>query len=119
MAQQLPVDIAVPNPYRASSSGTPITSTATVVSAPASGSHLKIVRIHASNGGSTATWIRWRDGASGTQYYPTYLPQNGIFSINLKTSGPLELSSATRLDLVMSAAGSVEYQVDYEIIMDL
>jgi hypothetical protein len=109
---------AIP-PSHASSNGTPIAATTTsVVAAPSAGSHLRVVRFHASNGGSTATWISIRDGAAGTQFYRTYLPQNGVLSLNLNYSGPLDLTSATRLDLVLSAAGSVEYTVDYLTVAD-
>lgn len=106
-------------PTRVSSNSTAITGTTTsIIAAPSAGNHLRIVRLHAANGGSTATWLRWRDGAAGTQHYATYLPQNGVFSINLNLSGPLDLTTATRLDIVMSAAGSIEYEVDYFTVPD-
>lgn len=106
-------------PSRASSNGTPITATTTsVIAAPSAGSHLRVLRIHLSNGGATSTWISVRDGASGTQFYRTFLPQNGVLSINLNASGPLDLTTATRLDLVLSAAGSVEYTIDYLTVAD-
>jgi|GEM_PF-6642721 len=106
-------------PFHASSNGTPISTTATgVVSAPGSNKHIRVLRIHISNGGSTSTWVAVRDGSSGTQHYRTYLPQNGVISLNLKSSGPLKLSSNTRLDIVLSAAGSIEYEIDYIIVDD-
>lgn len=106
-------------PSHASSNGTPITATTTsVIAAPSAGNHLRVVRIHISNGGATATWISIRDGAAGTQYYRTFLPQNGVLSLNLKMSGPLDLTTATRLDIVLSAAGSVEYTIDYLTVSD-
>lgn len=106
-------------PSHASSNGTPIAATTTsAIAAPSAGSHLRIMRVHLSNGGSTASWVSLRDGAAGTQYYRTYLPQNGVLSLNLNQSGPLDLTSATRLDIVMSAAGSVEYTIDYLTVAD-
>lgn len=109
---------AIP-PSHVSSNGTPIAATTTsVIAAPAAGNHLRIVRIHMSNGGATATWVAVRDGAAGTQHYRTYLPQNGLVSINLNLSGPLDLTTATRLDIVLSAAGSVEYEIDYLTVSD-
>lgn len=106
-------------PSHASSNGTPITATTTsVVAAPSASNHLRVVRIHMSNGGSTAAWVAVRDGAAGTQYYRTYLPQGGAMSINLRGSGLLDLTSATRLDIVLSAAGSVEYTIDYLTVSD-
>lgn len=103
----------------ASSNGTPITATTTsVIAAPSAGSHLRILRVHISNGGSTATWVAVRDGASGTRHYNTYLMQGCCLSINLNASGPLDLTTATRLDIVLSAAGSVEYEIDYVTVAD-
>ena len=106
-------------PSRASSNATPIAATTTgVIAAPSAGSHLRVVRIHMSNGGSTSTWIAIRDGAAGTQFYRTFLPLNGAMSLNLSQSGPLDLTTATRLDIVLSAAGSVEYTIDYLTVAD-
>lgn len=106
-------------PLRASSNGTPITGTTTgVISAPAAGKHIRIVRAHFSNGSATASWVSIRDGASGTRYYPSYLTQGGRADSDLSDSGPLDLTTATRLDLVLSAAGSVEYTIDYFIVLD-
>lgn len=113
-----PLHTAVP-PSHASSNATPITGTTTgVISAPSAGTHLRVVRFHASNGGSTPTWVAIRDGAAGTQHYRTYLPQGGAVSLNLNLSGPLDLTTATRLDIVLSAAGSVEYEIDYLTVAD-
>jgi len=106
-------------PSRASSNGTPITATTTgVITAPSAGNHIRVTRIHLANGGSTACWASIRDGASGTKFYPVYLVQGAIFSVNLETSGPLDLTTATRLDIVLSAAGSVEYTIDYKTLAD-
>lgn len=101
------------------SNGTPITTTTTgVISAPSAGTHIRMYRIHFSNGGATSTWIAIRDGASGNQYYRSYLPQGGLISLSLNTSSPLDLSSATRADIVLSAAGNIEYQIDYLVVTD-
>lgn len=106
-------------PSHASSNGTPITATTTsVIAAPSASTHLRVLRIHISNGGATPTWAAVRDGAAGTQHYRTYLPQGGVMSLNLNLSGPLDLTTATRLDIVLSAAGSVEYEIDYLTVAD-
>ncbi len=111
--------VTAPPPSHASSNGTPITATTTsVIAAPSAGNHLRVVRIFFSNGGATSTWIAVRDGASGTQHYRAFLPQNGLLTLDLNTSGPLDLTTATRLDIVLSAAGSVEYEVDYFTVAD-
>jgi hypothetical protein len=108
-----------PTVSHASSNGTPIVATTTgIVSAPSSGNHLRLMRLHASNGGATSTWVAWRDGAAGTQHYRSFLPTGGTVSMNLAGSGPLDLTTATRLDIVLSAAGSVEYEVDYQTVAD-
>ena len=109
---------AVP-PSHISSNGTPITATTTsVIAAPSAGNHLRIMRIHISNGGATATWVGVRDGAAGTRHYNTYLVQGATISINLNDSGPLDLTTATRLDIFLSAAGSCEYEIDYLTVVD-
>jgi hypothetical protein len=106
-------------PSHASSNGTPITATTTsIIAAPSAGNHLRVLRIHMSNGGSTSTWVAVRDGAAGTQHYRTFLPQGGFLSLDLNQSGPLDLTTATRLDIVLSAAGSVEYEIDYFTVAD-
>lgn len=107
-----------PKTTQASSNGTPIT-TATdtsVVSAPSAGNHLIPKRIHATNTSSTAVLITWRDGVAGAKRYPAYLPQGGIQS--LKLDGSWELTTATALYLTTSAAGSIEWHVDYETVAD-
>lgn len=106
-------------PSHASSNGTPITATTTsVIAAPGASTHLRIVRIHLSNGGATPCWVAIRDGAAGTRHYNTYLVQGAAVSLNLATSGPLDLTTVTRLDIFMSAAGSVEYEIDYFTVAD-
>lgn len=109
---------AVPTSH-ASSNGTPITATTTsVVAAPAASNHLRVTRFTFSNGGSTSTWVSLRDGASGTRHYNVYLVQGATISLDLNQSGPLDLTTATRLDIFLSAAGSVEYEVDYLTVAD-
>lgn len=111
--------MTAPLPTHASSNGTPITATTTsVIAAPSAGNHLRAVRFLLSNGGSTATWVAVRDGAAGTRHYNTYLPQGGVVTLDLNMSGPLDLTSATRLDIFLSAAGSVEYEIDYLTVLD-
>lgn len=106
-------------PSRVSSNGTPITATTTsVIAAPSASNHLRIKRFTVSNGGTTPTWVSLRDGAAGTQHYRVYLVQGSVVSINLDRSGPLDLTTATRLDIVLSAAGSIEYEVDYLTVAD-
>lgn len=108
-----------PIPSHASSNGTPIAATTTtVISAPSAGNHLRVVRYYFSNGGATASWVGIRDGASGTKYYMTYMVQGSVASLDLNMSGPLDLTTATRLDIYMSAAGSVEYTIDYLTVAD-
>lgn len=110
---------ASPTVSHASSNGTPITATTTsVVAAPSTGNHLRVMRIHFSNGGATSTWIGVRDGAAGTKHYMSYLPQGGTVSINLASSGALDLTTATRLDIFLSAAGSIEYEIDHQTVAD-
>ncbi len=101
---------------QASSNGTPIASATDtiVVAAPSAATHLRVHRIHASNSGATSTWVYWRDGVAGTKRYASYLPTNGIVSIDLVgtwnlTGGGTPLA----LYLTTSAAGSVEWSVSY------
>lgn len=106
-------------PSHASSNGTPITTTTTsVIAAPSAGNHLRIVRIHMSNGGATSAWVAVRDGAAGTRHYNTWLPQGGTLSLNLNQSGVLDLTTATRLDIFVGAAASIEYEIDYFTVAD-
>ncbi len=102
---------------QATSNGTPITATtANVIAAPSAGSHLRMLRLHVANGGATATWVSFREGAAGLKKYAVCLPQYGVISPDL--GGSWELPSATSLDIVLSAAGSVEYTLDYEVVVD-
>ncbi len=112
------IQITRPKLTHASSNGTPITSaTGTdVVSAPSAGFHLRIWRFHASNSGATSTWVYLRDGAAGTQYYPTYLPTNGVISI--RPDGGFNLTTATKAVLTTSGAGNVEWHIEYEVVAD-
>lgn len=102
----------------ASSNGTPITSATntSMISAPGVGTHLRVWRLHVSNSGATGTWIYLRDGAGGTKYYPTFLPQNGVISI--RCDGGFNHSTATAANLNTSAAGNVEWHVEYETVAD-
>lgn len=96
---------------RASSNGTPIAAaTTTAVAAPAAGRHLEIRKLVASNGGSTATWVHWQEN-SGSKYYSAYLTQGQTKEYELVR--PWEMTAATALEMVTSAAGSVEYTVEY------
>jgi hypothetical protein len=105
----------------AGSNGTPIgsaTDTA-VVAAPAANHHLSIHRLHAANGGATATWVYWRDGVAGTKLFAAYLPQGGIFSIRLEGDWALTgAGTPTALYLTTSAAGSVEWSVTYKTVTE-
>lgn len=106
-------------PTRLSSNGTPIAATlTTAIAAPSAGNHLRVLRFHFSNAGATATVIGIRDGAAGTIYYETYLVQGAVVTLDLNTSGVLDLTTATRLDITMNGAGSVYYTVDYNTVAD-
>ncbi len=100
-----------------SANGSPvITATTTdVVAAPSSGHHLEVWHLHASNSGSTATLVSWKE-ASGTLLYESWLPQNGIVSKNLL--GDWHLTTATKLQVVTSAAGSVYWTVGTRTVVD-
>lgn len=110
--------VARPKVSHASSNTTAITTATgtTVVAAPSSGFHLRIWRFHASNSGATSTWVYLRDGAAGTRYYPTFLPQNGV--VSLRIDGGLDLTTATAAILTTSAAGNVEWHIEYETVAD-
>lgn len=101
----------------ASSNGTPIgTATTTdVVTAPSAGHHLEIWFLHASNAGATSCKVGWKE-ASGTQIYETQLPQNGVISKNI--NGAWALTTATKLQLVTDAAGSIYWTVGTRTVAD-
>lgn len=103
---------------QASSNATPISTATdtTAVSAPSSGNHLKIWRLHAVNSSATATWVYWRSTSSGTRRYPMYLPQNAIASFPV--DGGWHLGSAEALVITTTGAGNVEWHVDYETVID-
>ncbi len=109
--------IGSPTVTYASANGTPIgTATTTdVVSAPTSGHHLEIWHLHASNAGATSCKVGWKE-ASGTQLYETQLPQNGVVSKNLY--GDWHLTTATKLQLVTDAAGSIYWTVGSRTVVD-
>lgn len=112
------IKITRPKLSHASSNTTAITTATgtTVVSAPSSGFHLRIWRFHASNSGATSTWVYLRDGAAGTRYYPTFLPQNGIISIRI--DGGLDLTTATAALITTTDTGNVEWHIEYETVAD-
>jgi len=99
---------------RASSNGTPIASAATtsVVAAPGAGRRLRVYKIIVSNGSATATWVHWKANA-GTLYYQEYLSQGATVVIDLGDR-PWDLTTNKALEMVTSAAGSVEYTVEYD-----
>lgn len=101
----------------ASDNGTPITTNTTtdVVAAPAAGHHLEISRLHAINTSTTAVLVSWKE-ASGVLLFPSFLPQYGIFSIDLKQGW--HLTTATKLQLVTSASGSINWTVGYRDALD-
>lgn len=103
---------------QASSNGTPITTATntTAVSAPSAGNHIRVWRLHATNAGSTATYVYWRSSTTGTLRYPAYLPQGGIMSIPI--DGQWDLTTAEALVINTTATGSVEWHVDYEVVTD-
>lgn len=106
---------------QATSGGTPVSSatSTTAVAAPSANFHLRIHRLHASNGGSTATWIWWLDGSGGTQYFGSYLMQGA--TVSLKIDGGWDLTGGgtpKALVLKTSGAGSVEWNASYETVAD-
>lgn len=100
----------------ASSAGTAITSATntTAVSAPGSGNKLRIYRLHATNSSSTGTFVYWCDGAGGTKYYPMYLLQGAV--VSLRIDGRWNLTANTLLSITTSAAGNVEWSVEYQSV---
>jgi len=101
----------------ASSNATPITATTTsVISAPSMGTHLVINRISYANGSATACRVSTRNGAAGSEANHAVLPQYGAYSVPL--DGVYHLSTATRLDIVLSAACSLDYTIYYDTVVD-
>ena len=106
---------------QATSNGTPIT-TATdtlAIAAPSANFHIVVHRFHVTNASAVTTMAYLRNGITGTKTYNANLQQGGLMSLVIggryKTSGggtPLGLYVTT------SAAGSVEYTIDYEIVAD-
>lgn len=107
-----------PTVSQASANGTAITSATdtSLVAAPSAGNHLRILRLHASNAGATASLIEFRDGAAGSRRYPCYLQQGAVVSVPI--DGGWNLTTATALYATTSAAGSVHWHVDYETVAD-
>lgn len=103
----------------ASSDATPIT-TATdteAIAAPAANHHLRIYYAFYNNGGATPCRVSLMDGAAGAQVFPASLPQYASFAHNFKP-GYWDLTSATALYIKTSAAGSIDWTVEYEIVAD-
>ena len=101
----------------ASSNATPIT-TATdtsLITTPGVGYKIRVYYINASNSSATTTDVSWRSSATGTQLYRNTLLQGGIFAHNLKP-GYWDLTENQALVLTTSAAGSVHWTVEYEIV---
>ncbi len=109
--------VGSPTVTYASANGTPVSTATTtdVVGAPTSGHHLEIWHLHASNSGSTSCLVSWKE-ASGTAIYETYLPLNGVFSKNL--GGDWHLTTATKLQMVTGAAGSIYWTVGSRTVVD-
>jgi len=109
--------IGSPTVTYASANGTPVSTATTtdVVSAPSAGHHLEIWHLHVSNSGSTSCLVSWKE-SGGTAVYETYLPQNGVFSKNL--NGDWHLTTATKLQMVTGAAGSIYWTVGSRTVVD-
>lgn len=74
---------------------------------------LRIRRITVSNGSATGTWCQFLE-AGGTKYYNVWLQQGGVADMEFER--PWELTASTAFQMVTSAAGAVEYTVEYEIV---
>ncbi len=110
----------------ASPNGTPITTatTTTLIAAPATGKHLEILPVHASNSSGTSTKVGWKE-TSGVQHYETQLPLNGAISLKVsdypdRATGNegWHLTTATAFLMVTDAAGSIYWSVDYLTVND-
>jgi hypothetical protein len=105
----------------ASSNTTPITASGdtTAISAPSAGNHIRVYAVHTSNDSATATITGWKDGTGTPKRYPAMLPQYGQHAHNVKGGdGYWALTTATALVLHCSAAASVHYTVEYEVVPD-
>lgn len=101
----------------ATSNATPVTTNTTtdVVSAPSSGNHLEITRIHASNSSATACKVSWKENG-GSEMFQATLPQYGIVSLDLKSGW--HLTTATKFQMVTSASASIDWTVAYRTVPD-
>ena len=101
-------------PLLASSNGTPIANaTTTLIADPGDGVRIRIRRIVVSNGNSTGTWCQSLEGG-GTKNYNGGLQQGGWADLEFRR--PWDLTASTAFTMVTSAAGSVEYTVEYQLI---
>lgn len=88
-----------------------------VIAAPSAGNHLRIHSIELSNTGSTTVNIWLREGAAGTQYHHTPLPQSVL--IPRSFPGGWDLATATALVLYSDVTGgTIHYTVRYEVVAD-
>ena len=101
---------------RASSNGTPLANATTdVIAAPAAGFHLMVSKIVVSNGSATGTWCQFL-AFGGTKYYNVWATI-GVPNI-IKFEDPWHLATATKMQMITSAAGSVEYTIEYKVVPD-
>lgn len=99
---------------RASSNGTPIgAATTDVIADPGDGFFIRVRKIVASNGSATGTWAQFLE-AGGTKYYNVWLTLGVPVILNFER--PWDLAASTKMQMVTSAAGSVEYTIEYEIV---
>src|SRR4051794_25775997 len=101
---------------RASSNGTPIANATTdVVADPGDGFHIEVERIIVSNASATGTWCQFL-AAGGTKYYNVWVTVSSPVILDFKNPWPL--ATSTKMQMVTSAAGSVEYTIEYRIARD-
>ena len=74
---------------------------------------LQATAIH--NSSATAVKVSWKE-ASGSEVFHATLPQYGIVSLDLKSGW--HLTTATKLQMVTSAAGSIDYTVSHRTVPD-
>jgi len=82
-----------------------------LVAAPAAGSHTVVRSVYLRNDGSAPITVQVRDGA--TAKHNATLQPGSALRMAYPTGGEWALTSATALNLNLSAAGSVAYEVDY------
>lgn len=112
------VSVTGPDVVLASSGAAPIVAAAdtVLVAAPAGAQHLRVYYIMANNSSATACRVSWMDGAAGTQRFPITLTQYEPFAHAFR--GYWDLTSATALYMKTSAAGSIDWTVEYEVVAD-